>query len=822
MFRKPKNKTAIRQRQAEENEPSDKVEKNSPSNQAVEDSEETEDTTTITSKKPLLSFASDEDEHEEFKLKKDKKKLKEARLMRKLERQAQEIEIKKEVELVDEIEFSIIPTKNVKIEDDYISHKETSKMDVIYQKRTTIENPELSMKYDNDYADDDTYSKFSTTLNKIPDSKAVYEARKKRERLRAQGHDGYIPLDDDQKIREKGSQRLIREDDNDDSEEDTEKFYSSREIAMEEDTKRRELQNQFLEHEERSPAQSDDEIDRWEQQQILKAVGASTIGQMRQEYEITTEFFKKIREEDEERSRPVEMDIDMDVENVPPATTSKFEPSASHVTMGDILSKLALRLQDREESLNTLRQNIDKLQTNIDENKEQIRLLETGDKNKPPVSQELSEKYKMYQEAKLYFRSLLDCLNDKMTEINALTDKRRGIAKAKTQRIIARRRRDIRDSYDECSAAAAGKNIALIKAGDHGVRAAEREARRGRRRREREGNLEGISHEEGLSTDDEETTSRLVADQEIHAEVIEGIKAIFVDASEDYSRIPRIMNRLIKWLVVDEKSFENAYVHLCIPKILSPFVCLELSKNDILKNATLRLEDMEWYKDLLSVDSPELRQDHPIIVGLIPLVIEKVVVPFITDVVNEEWDPLSLKQTRNLATLLDTIVKEYPTITEKSKSVARLFAAIQEKAKEAVSEDLFIPMYSKQSIENINTGCRAFLDRQFWTSVKLIRSLSLFSKFFAPYTMHQLVFEGILSVSCGLALQMGESNDSSTIKKVRAIIAETRNEWMPFMNQANMRSLIAILSKISEEFDKSNREFSKQVRRYIDRLKNGE
>lgn len=80
-----------------------------------------------------------------------------------------------------------------------------------------------------------------------------------------------------------------------------------------------------------------------------------------------------------------------------------------------------------------------------------------------------------------------------MMELNTLIDKKRGITKARTQRIVARcvivksdgiycfflsRRRDIRDSYDECSAAAAGKNVALVKSGDHGVRAAEREARR--------------------------------------------------------------------------------------------------------------------------------------------------------------------------------------------------------------------------------------------------------------------------------------------------------------------------------------------------------
>lgn len=61
---------------------------------------------------------------------------------------------------------------------------------------------------------------------------------------------------------------------------------------------------------------------------------------MKHEYEITTEFFKKIREEDEERTRPVEMDIDMDVENVPPTSSlSSFQLVCQFLGMFQVLSR---------------------------------------------------------------------------------------------------------------------------------------------------------------------------------------------------------------------------------------------------------------------------------------------------------------------------------------------------------------------------------------------------------------------------------------------------------------------------------------------------
>lgn len=82
----------------------------------------------------------------------------------------------------------------------------------------------------------------------IPDSRAIYEAKKKREQMK---HGGYIPLEDKNAPAEKVvRQRLVREDENDGSDdEDHGRFYSSKELLRNEEERRREEQNEFLEQE---------------------------------------------------------------------------------------------------------------------------------------------------------------------------------------------------------------------------------------------------------------------------------------------------------------------------------------------------------------------------------------------------------------------------------------------------------------------------------------------------------------------------------------------------------------------------------------------
>uniref|UniRef100_A0A183CSB9 Protein phosphatase inhibitor 2 n=1 Tax=Globodera pallida TaxID=36090 RepID=A0A183CSB9_GLOPA len=100
----------------------------------------------------------------------------------------------------------------------------------------------------------DVHAAFPTTMADIPDAKAVYEARKKREMMRQGGlstPQDFIPLDDTVRLKYTGPSgeraRLVREDENDMSdEEETGSFYSAKKLLQSEEEKRREEQAYFL------------------------------------------------------------------------------------------------------------------------------------------------------------------------------------------------------------------------------------------------------------------------------------------------------------------------------------------------------------------------------------------------------------------------------------------------------------------------------------------------------------------------------------------------------------------------------------------------
>lgn len=59
-------------------------------------------------------------------------------------------------------------------------------------------------------------------------------------------------------------------------------------------------------------------------------------------------------------------------------------------------------------------------------------------------------------------------------------------------------------------------------------------------------------------------------------EIRAAANVVFVDALDDFCRIDRILSRFVDWLAHDEESFTTAFIHLCIPKLISLFIRLEL------------------------------------------------------------------------------------------------------------------------------------------------------------------------------------------------------------------------------------------------------
>jgi hypothetical protein len=56
---------------------------------------------------------------------------------------------------------------------------------------------------------------------------------------------------------------------------------------------------------------------------------------------------------------------------------------------------------------------------------------------------QLEHKFQMFQDVRIYTRDLLDCLNEKYLQINAIEDRVLEMWKQRTERLIKRRRQDV-------------------------------------------------------------------------------------------------------------------------------------------------------------------------------------------------------------------------------------------------------------------------------------------------------------------------------------------------------------------------------------------
>ena len=83
------------------------------------------------------------------------------------------------------------------------------------------------------------------------------------------------------------------------------------------------------------------------------------------------------------------------------------------------------------------------------------------------------------------------------------------------------------------------------------------------------------------------------------------------------------------------------------------------------------------------------------------------------------WDPLSSSQTERAVSLLRRLMDDYPTVSPEQPSTQQLLSAATLRLREAVDNDVFIPLCSNKHLENSASQRYIFYQRQFWSCVKV-------------------------------------------------------------------------------------------------------
>ncbi|XP_071134694.1 PAX3- and PAX7-binding protein 1-like [Mytilus edulis] len=751
--------------------------------------------------KSSLSFVHDlQNEGEEIKIKKSSHSKKLAKMLKK--------EMQKEKEEVHK-EEKIIKQEPVQVEHLEVIPKvdRDAHIKKLREELLTL-NGEEAEAVDNE-SDEDEKGAIHKMLGRgqIPDANMIHSIRKQRQQRRDLGD--FIPVEDTVKVEKASSKsRLVREDDNDKSDDDEEGRidFSVNTFAKE----RQKIQNDFLAIEHGSDQESDQDKE-WEEQQIRK--GVNTQGGPGQEeysydqYRENSNGYGGYREEEELSFKPFK-----------PLTDSQ---DMSGVTMESLRKRLQERLTSMDEvhrshvrERDTLETDIEESSTSIDTCKERVKGLE--------------EQYRFFQEMRGYVRDLVECLNEKVPTINDLENKMLNLLSNRTERLISRRQQDVRD---QCQDYMTSKAIVVIETSEDQERqrrVAEREARRARRRRLRE-SKDIVGHHDGLSSDDEQNQSEITKFNLEKESIHTGVERLFEDVVEDFSEIHSIRERFEDWRSLYNDTYKEAYIGLCLPKLVNPFVRLQLINWNPLQESCRDFEENSWFDTMLFYGSKleELVENVDDDVKLLPTIVEKIIQPRLTVFAEKIWDPLSTTQTSRLVNVVQKIINEYPSVHADNKKTQELLRAVVNRMKKTLDDDVFMPLYPKSVTENRGSGSSVFFHRQSWTCIKLLGNILSWHGILSSKVLHSLALDGLLNRYIILGL-CNSPIGQETIQKCQSIISTFPKQWFTGLTEDRTmpqlenlcRYLVSIFNSIHTQsrtdFQKMEaKEYAKQISKML-------
>ncbi|XP_029423459.1 GC-rich sequence DNA-binding factor 2 isoform X2 [Nannospalax galili] len=603
---------------------------------------------------------------------------------------------------------------------------------------------------------------------KIPDASFIRAARRKRELARAQRD--YIPLTVNHSSTTSDRKRSGEEDpesEPDDHEKRilfTPKPQTLRQRMAEETTN---------ENEETSEeSQEDESQDIWEQQQMRKAVKGRNINLF---HSSESQAVKKFD------------------------TSISFPP----VNLEIIKKQLSDRLTLLQTTHRSHQREYEKYIQDIKSSKTAIQNLES--------SSDQALHYKFYKSMKIYVENVIDCLNEKITSIEEIESSMHALRIKQAATLLKRRQDELKcesaylqqlsyktETSAKGSLAVDEKNQRILE---------EIESRRTQRRQARAlaGNCD---HQEGTSSDDELPSTEMTDFQKCQGDIFQDCKKIFEDVHDDFCNIQNILLKFQQWREKFPESYHEAFIGFCLPKLLSPLIRVQLLDWNPLKLDSIGLEQMPWFTSITEfMDSSmeDTTKDDNSDKKILSTVINKTVVPRLTDFVEFIWDPLSTSQTTSLTTHCRVVLEEHSTSeNEVSKSKQDLLKSVIGRMKKAIEDDVFIPLYPKRCVEEKTSPHSKFQERQFWAALKLFHNTLLWNGLLPDDTLQDLGLGKLLNRYLIIALTNAIPGPDA-IQKCHQVAAYLPEKW--FGNSA-MRTSIPQLENFIQFLLQSARELS--------------
>ncbi|XP_016381482.1 PAX3- and PAX7-binding protein 1-like [Sinocyclocheilus rhinocerous] len=365
------------------------------------------------------------------------------------------------------------------------------------------------------------------------------------------------------------------------------------------------------------------------------------------------------------------------------------------------------------------------------------------------------------------------------------------LLRQRASRLVQRRQDDIKDESSEFSSLSSkavmapnldsfGRDRTAYQELAKQRRIAEREARRTRRRQAREQNGKRAEHKEGLSSDDEETSTDITSFNSERDRILKESKQVFEDVVEDFHSLDNIKSHFETWRKLYFTCYRDAYIGLCLPKLFNPLIRLQLISWSPLQVECPNFEYMLWFESLLFYGCGEqsaLKKEEDTDNSLLPAIVERVLLPKLAVLTDQVWDPLSSSQTSRLVTFMQRLIKDYPTVLHgDNRNTQELLRTIVMRIRRTLDDDIFLPLFPKNVMENRNSGPYLFSQRQFWSCVKLFGNILKWDGILSPSVLKELAMDSTLNRYILSALQTTDISEED-VEKCRRVVECFPVQW---------------------------------------------
>uniref|UniRef100_A0A671UVU4 GC-rich sequence DNA-binding factor 2 n=1 Tax=Sparus aurata TaxID=8175 RepID=A0A671UVU4_SPAAU len=365
---------------------------------------------------------------------------------------------------------------------------------------------------------------------------------------------------------------------------------------------------------------------------------------------------------------------------------------------------------------------------------------------------------KFYRAMNLYVHNLVECLREKVVEINSLELELHSMLSDQMEALLDQRRQRIKEQAGRLQQLSTYVSLTCYSEAGAGIKAEE---------------YLDIPEDTQLSAEEDGQLQKMTDD------ILSRSKAVFCDVQDEFCDVKKILSHFEEWRGSYSDSYHSAYISLCLPKLLNPIIRHQLLAWNPLKGASGDFENFPWFSAVETFchghGHEELEHTDR---QTLSAIVEKTVLPKMTAYVELAWDPLSHQQSVCLSDVCHRLKEDYSIFEgERSKPVKAFVEAVIGRLRSSVDEDVFIPLYPKKVLEDESSPQCRFRDQQFWTAIKLLGNMGKWELLLPESVLKELMLDKLLNRYLMITL-CSQTLHNSAVHSCRKIADSLPLSWL--------------------------------------------